>query len=195
MTSLRVIARKHLIVVFFVSVLVLISGYERVPGDEVTAATLQLPRDAVQTSEIVLGYRQGQAFASPELLVEDEPELYSSPEHLKLNQWALAGVWAITGNCARLESTIGQVTFRFRGRDLHLELGLANDRPPIRFQLLVDGHPPSAQPGVDVTADGHGTVTSRRSYYLVGQQLPAQDHTVEIEFLDDGVEAFAFTTE
>ena len=43
------------------------------------------------------------------------------------------------------------------------------------------------------TPDGSGTVTDQRLYQLVRQSGPIMDHTFEIEFLDPGVQAFAFT--
>ncbi|MGC1305057.1 MAG: hypothetical protein WA840_22025 [Caulobacteraceae bacterium] len=42
-------------------------------------------------------------------------------------------------------------------------------------------------------AGGAGVVEQQRLYQLVRQAGPARDHTFEIEFLDPGVEAYAFT--
>jgi Thioredoxin like C-terminal domain len=36
-------------------------------------------------------------------------------------------------------------------------------------------------------------VTSQRLYQLIRQSGPITDHTFEIQFLDPGVQAFAFT--
>ena len=46
--------------------------------------------------------------------------------------------------------------------------------------------------GVDAD-DGSGTVREPRLYQLIRQPGPIVDRTFEIEFLDAGVEAFAFT--
>jgi hypothetical protein len=46
---------------------------------------------------------------------------------------------------------------------------------------------------MDVSAAGEGVVTTQRLYQLVRQQGAVADHTFEIEFLDAGAEAFAFT--
>ncbi len=40
---------------------------------------------------------------------------------------------------------------------------------------------------------GYGTVTEQRLYQLIRQPSPIADRQFEIEFLDPGVEAFAFT--
>lgn len=57
---------------------------------------------------------------------------------------------------------------------------------------MLDGKAPGADHGLDIDAKGNGTVTGQRLYQLVRQQGP-QDRTFQIEFLDPGVQAFAFT--
>jgi hypothetical protein len=59
--------------------------------------------------------------------------------------------------------------------------------------VLIDGQPPGASYGVDVDEQGTGTVTEQRLYQLIRQQQPIADRQFEIEFLDSGVEAYAFT--
>ena len=80
----------------------------------------------------------------------------------------------------------------FRCRDLHLVLGPSADGNPVRFRDTIDGKTPRPQ-GVDVDADGNGTVTDQRLYQLIRQSGPIADHVFKIEFLDQGVQAFAFT--
>ena len=72
-------------------------------------------------------------------------------------------------------------------------LGPAADGKPVRYRVTIDGKPPGDDHGVDATADGTGTVTDQRLYQLVRQKGAVSDHTFEIEFLDPGVQAFAFT--
>jgi hypothetical protein len=63
----------------------------------------------------------------------------------------------------------------------------------VRFRVLIDGQPPRAAHGVDVDDQGNGTLTQQRLYQLIRQPQPITDRLFEIEFLDSGVEAFAFT--
>jgi len=44
-----------------------------------------------------------------------------------------------------------------------------------------------------VDAQGNGTVTEQRLHQLIRQPKPILDRRFEIEFLDSGMEAFAFT--
>ena len=64
---------------------------------------------------------------------------------------------------------------------------------PVRFRITVDGDAPGADAGVDVKPDGTGVVQEQRLYQLVRQKADVRDRTFRIEFLDPGVEAFAFT--
>jgi len=45
----------------------------------------------------------------------------------------------------------------------------------------------------DISADGDGVVTDQRLYQLIRQSDNQGDHTFSIEFLDNGVTAYAFT--
>ncbi len=67
------------------------------------------------------------------------------------------------------------------------------DGKPVRFRVLIDGQPPGASAGGDVGADGSGTVDEHRLYQLIRQSGDVGERTFEIEFLDPGVHAYAFT--
>lgn len=59
--------------------------------------------------------------------------------------------------------------------------------------MLLDGESAGTVHGVDVDADGNGTLVRQRMYQLVRQAGPIVNRRVEIEFLDDGAETFCFT--
>jgi hypothetical protein len=63
----------------------------------------------------------------------------------------------------------------------------------VRFRVLLDGGSAGPAHGVDVDADGHGTVVQQRMYQLIRQPGPIRDCRFDIEFLDAGAEAFCFT--
>jgi hypothetical protein len=62
-----------------------------------------------------------------------------------------------------------------------------------RFRVLIDRRPPAPAHGVDVDEQGNGTLSEPRLYQLIRQPAPIVDRQFEIEFLDSGVEMFAFT--
>jgi hypothetical protein len=124
-----------------------------------------------------------------------EQRAYAVPTRLDINQWALAGNWTMHGQATALNAAPGRIAYRFHARDLHLVMGgsPAMRGTPVRFRVRLDGQPPGAAHGLDVDAEGNGTVREQRLYQLVRQPQSIADRTFEIEFLDPGVEAFAFT--
>jgi len=112
---------------------------------------------------------------------------------LRLNQWALSGDWTVETGAILLKQANGRIAYRFHARDLHLVMGPAARGASVRFRVLIDGQPAGAAHGVDVDEHGNGTTTAQRLYQLIRQPQPIVDRLFEIEFLDAGVEAFAFT--
>jgi hypothetical protein len=87
----------------------------------------------------------------------------------------------------------GRLSFRFRARDVNLVMGPADGREPIRFQVRLDGGPPGTAGGVDVDERGEGVAADRRLYQLVRLPGDVDERTVEITFLERGVEAYVVT--
>ena len=145
-----------------------------------------------KSPETYIGYNRDDNFVSPGGIVEDENHLYDSADP-KLNQWSLSGDWLVSGERATLNSDSGKITYRFHARDLHLVLGPAADGKPIQFRVTIDGQAPGEDHGADTDADGHGVVSGQRLYQLIRQSGAIKDRTFEIQFLDPGVHAYAFT--
>jgi hypothetical protein len=147
----------------------------------------------LRSPETYIGYFRAKNFASPVDEVADKPHSYSAPAKPALNQWGLTGNWTVDHEHATLGRAAGGIVYRFHARDLHLVLGPGKDGKPVRFRVSIDGAAPGADHGVDVAPDGSGVVTEQRLYQLVRQTGKVDDRTFTIEFLDPGVQAFAFT--
>ena len=147
----------------------------------------------LRSSETYIGYDKASNFASSGGIREDARSLYRAPSALALNHWSLSGDWTVGGEFATLNAASGTVSHRFHARDLHLVLGPSVQGQPVRFRITIDGKPPGADHGTDVDADGFGSVRDERLYQLVRQAGPVTERTFEIEFLDAGVHAYAFT--
>lgn len=156
-------------------------------------AQVAADEDNLRSSETYIGYRQSENFASPGGIRQDAPNLYQAMPELPLNRWSLAGDWTVGGEFAALNGTSGNITYRFHARDLHLALGASTHGQPVRFRIRIDGAPPDADHGFDVDSEGWGSVREERLYQLVRQAGPVAERTFEIEFLDPGVRAYAFT--
>jgi thiol-disulfide isomerase/thioredoxin len=132
---------------------------------------------------------------SPETyLGSDRGENRVSPEaRVRLNQWALGGDWTVGRQAAVLEKANGRIVYRFHARDLNLVMAPGMGGRPVRFRVLIDGHPPGPAHGVDVDEQGDGAVLEPRMYQLIRQPGPIADRQFEIQFLDPGVQVFVFT--
>ena len=162
----------------------------RPTGDGIEAP----PNDEFPWSpETYIGYARAEHFASPEHVAQNRVATYSVPASPGLDEWGLGGSWNVGAEHAVLAAAPGRIRFRFRGRDVHLVLGPPPNGTPVRFKVTVDGAPPGADHGADVDADGTGEVRRPRLYQLIRLREPAEGRTVEIEFLDPGVQAFVFT--
>ncbi|MEO8018783.1 MAG: cytochrome c biogenesis protein DipZ [Pseudomonadota bacterium] len=147
----------------------------------------------VASPETYLGFERAENFSSPGSFGRDVVKAYALPASLSLNQWALAGRWQVTKERARLDAAPGKIAFRFRARDLHLVLGPGAQGKAIRFRVTLDGKAPQRDHGMDIDANGTGTVREQRLYQLIRQTGEVQEREFTIEFLDANVEAYSFT--
>jgi hypothetical protein len=148
---------------------------------------------SLKSPENYLGYERTENFASRGGALLDERREYAAPAPLRLNHWALSGDWTLEQEAIVLNEANGRIAYRFEARDVHLVMGPAARGTSVRFGVLIDGQVPGTAHGIDVDEQGNGTVSEQRLYQLIRQPKPIVDRHFEIEFLDSGVEAFAFT--
>lgn len=162
---------------------------------QVSAAGVQASPDMsdVRSPETYVGYERQQNFLSPEKIKRYAPASYSTPGRMEVNNCGLDGKWNVENERATSTSAPGKIVFRFHARDLHLVLGPGKNGKPVRFRMLLDGLTPGDDRGVDVDTQGEGAVKEYRLYQLIRQKGKVEDRTFQIEFLDPGVQAFAFT--
>jgi hypothetical protein len=161
----------------------------------VDAVGVEAPADwaNLKSPENYLGYDRTENFASPRGAELDRRRRYAAPARLALNQWALAGEWTMAGkrplgtvltvgSCIAFTRATCIWSWDRRGRALE-----------VAFRVTIDGQPPGSAHGGDVDGGGNGTVFEQRLYQLIRQPMAIVDRQFEIEFLDAGVETFAFT--
>lgn len=154
---------------------------------------MQPDSDNLLSAETYVGYARAENFITPDGLIHDRSHRYESPASLALNQWALAGIWTVGPEDAQLNRAGGKIAFRFHARDLHLVLSPGMNAGPVRFRVRIDGHAPGDLHGDDADTSGIGAIAEHRLYQLVRQRNGVGEHTFEIEFLDAGARAYAFT--
>lgn len=170
------------------------AGVQNVPTGLVdpraTGVGVAADEASLQSPETYVGYERRENFVSPER-ARNVSTAFSSPASLDTNQWSLTGQWTVGAESASLDRAHGTIRFRFHARDLHLVLGPGASGQPVRFRVTIDGRAPGDTHGMDVDAAGNGVVREQRLYQLV--RGGAGDRTFEVEFLDPGAQAFAFT--
>ncbi|HTJ89693.1 MAG TPA: thioredoxin family protein [Acidocella sp.] len=147
----------------------------------------------LRSPENYLGYDRTENFSSAGGPVLGKSHSYVAPMQLALNQWALAGEWTIESGFAAPDAAGGRIAYRFHARDLHLVMGSSDPSKSVRFRTQLDGSVPGTDHGMDVDAEGWGSVQEPRLYQLVRQSRPIADRTFEIEFFDTGSRAYALT--
>ncbi len=173
------------------------AGREDVPDEPVSVVPDGVEAQAdwatLESPETYTGWAQGARFASPGGAVADRSRSYAEPGSLELNQWALAGEWTIGERAAVLDGADGAIAFRFHARDVNLVLSPPARGEEVAFEVRIDGAPPGDAHGLDVDAQGNGTVTQQRLYQLVREPGSIRDRTFEIRFRSPGVGAYVFT--
>jgi thiol-disulfide isomerase/thioredoxin len=148
--------------------------------------------DNLGSPETYVGFAQAERFASSGGLRDGERASYTTPEELRLNQWALEGEWTVRAQPAVAEDAGGRLSYRFHARDVNLAMA-PPDGGPVRFRVLLDGQPPGAARGEDVDEQGNGTLAEPRLLQLIRQPGRIDDRTFEITFLEPGAQVYVFT--
>ncbi len=160
------------------------------------AVDAQAPTDfsKIRSPETYIGYQRIKGHKMTPEIKRKSTEIYQTPETLNLNEWGLSGKWTIQSQYAELEEAGGKITYRFQARDVHLVLG-SNSNQELRYRVKIDGQPPGADHGVDVNPQGEGSIREHRLYQLIRIKdvNDIKTRTFEIEFLDPGTRAYAFT--
>jgi hypothetical protein len=64
---------------------------------------------------------------------------------------------------------------------------------PVRFRVKIDGQSAGSESRRGYRRAREGKITDQRLYQLIRQKNAIEDRTFEIEFLDPGAQAYAFT--
>ena len=144
----------------------------------VDARGLEAPADwaSLRSPENYTGYERTEGFASPGGAVPGKPHVYTVPERLGLNQWALAGDWTMEEEATTLNTANGQIACHFHARDLNLVMGPAAPGTPcaIPRRSSTDSHP--VRP-TEPTSTATATARSRSSGCTSSSASPAPSPT------------------
>ena len=108
------------------------------------------------------------------------------------NMLYLGGTWSFTPEYAAAAATGDQIEYRYHADDIYF-VASSENAAGTRVKVLLDGQPiPAAMRGADVGADGTALISADRLYSLVSSPTSGT-HTVTIETLGTGLDAYTFT--
>jgi cytochrome c biogenesis protein CcdA/thiol-disulfide isomerase/thioredoxin len=161
------------------------AGSRRLPPPMTARAIM--PSKSLASPETYLDDQRAQGFVQP---LKAGVRGYSGAGTLRLNQFALRGVWSVTDQSSTPIGRTASISGRVQAAHVYLVLTSAGDVPR-KASVLLDGKPISDKlSGADVS---HGVVTVRdqRLYSLVS--LPDdQQHLLTVR-VPPGVSAYDFT--
>lgn len=117
--------------------------------------------------------------------------LVTSGRPIEINEWMYDGKWRTEGDRIVLAEGTGKIYFRFNAAKVNLVM--APTAGGVQAVVKIDGAPvPQPQAGADVK-NGTVMITEPRMYELINLGAQGAEHVIEIEFLNPGAAAYAFT--
>lgn len=152
--------------------------------------TPEQPITINETPETYLGYSRAEHFSSPEAISNNQSSVYSFPEKLSQNDWALQGNWKIMPD--RIVSAEDNVAIKinFHARKVYIVMGNSTNRT-IKVDLLLNGKKIMANKGKNVT-DSSIEVNKYSLYEVIDLDQPSNG-VLEVISQSPGLEVYTFT--
>jgi len=162
-------------------------------GDTAAAQTIDNSGYEIEskTPELYLGYSRIQYLSSPEEIQKDKSALYSSPQTQDESTFSYQGAWII-GEEYSMPEKGSKLILNFDARNVFLVMRPKEKDVSGNISLKLNGKPvPNTVQGEDVIK-GTVQVTKDKLYKLIRLEK-AEKSLLEIEFLDNNIQVFAFT--
>lgn len=163
------------------NIVALLKEAGRAPGGTITKDTPRLTGQQRTTPELYLGYKRLEHLGSPEELLRDEVQTYTSLTPPQVSEFYFERRWIVEGERAVAKEDGANIILRYTGSEAN----------------LVIGPPPGSTGRVRISVDGEvtKTITIEAETLYVMYDTPGEykEHTLKLEFLDAGTSAYAFT--
>jgi cytochrome c biogenesis protein CcdA/thiol-disulfide isomerase/thioredoxin len=156
--------------------------------DEALTIEEAVPITSGQTPELYIGYGRQEAFLSPTPLVIDAAATYTAPDEIPLHRFGVSGRWVFRREHAESLERGNQLTLHFNAKDVYLVL---DSELPGRIRVSLPS-PQLENQSPDIDENGEILIDQASLYHLVSLD-GITEGTVTIEFLDPGLQVFAFT--
>ncbi|RJQ35631.1 cytochrome c biogenesis protein DipZ [Candidatus Parcubacteria bacterium] len=158
--------------------------------EETSVDAVEVDRYGLGSPEIYFGAARNEYFANGSRGRIGEQSL-TVPEDLKQNALYLGGTWNLAEEFAANTSAQAQIQFVYKAKNVYFVAAPTNG--PVKIKVTRDGGQPLGEArGVDVEENGEVTVSEDGLYHLIGDSAYGV-HTIEIEILSPGLEAYTFT--
>lgn len=149
--------------------------------EEISDMTSDVDFRRIGTPETYLGYWRMDHNGNPEALLRDTAQDYTVPAPTKFNNFYFDGNWEIKRQHSVLNEAGGALIYRYRAATVNLVMG-APEGETVRARVFIDG-----------ANKGEIEVTEETLYELFSTPGDYREHELRLEFLDPGVEVYAFT--
>lgn len=139
--------------------------------------------------ESYLGYDRIQFLSSPERIQPDQETVFTSPSSVPVNTFSFEGSWVIGPQYA-MPKKGATLRYHFDATHVYLVMRPRSEGQTARVKILLDGNVYSEE-NTDVS-NGTVQIDTDRLYTLINLQSQ-ESHIIEIQFLDDNADVFAFT--
>ena len=143
-----------------------------------------------KTRETYLGYSRIENFASNEKIEPDKKMKYTLPKNIAVNQVAFEGEWTVGNEYAR-PSQNSKLTLYFEAKEVYLVMRTTDNKPG-RINVVLDNQKVEQINAGEDVINGQLEVTTNRLYKII--KLPVSGtHILNLEFIDNNIEVYAFT--
>lgn len=142
-----------------------------------------------RTPELYLGYGRMGYYAEPAQIKKNTKSSYTLPEEIAINHFAYGGEWTVEEERAMPEKG-GELVLGFDAQNVFLVMRKSDGEGKVKVYL--DGEVIDSNFAGEDVKNGVVTVEKDRLYSLVKLDSEGQ-HYLKLEFLDSGVELYAFT--
>jgi thiol-disulfide isomerase/thioredoxin len=162
---------------------------------EKTETPKEIDYSHIGTPETYLGFNRLEYLGSPESVLNERPQRYSSVREPAQGVFYFDGDWTVRAEYAEPATSGAAIVYRFNASKVHAVFN--GNGADARLRIWLDGAPLSEKNfGADAklgTGESTLTVHDGRMYDLVDLRGEQDTHLLRIEFLDPGVHCYAFT--
>lgn len=161
-------------------------------GSDVSDMKIDNPEYKVTAGsrEMYMGYLRIEYLSSPEKITHNTPGSYTAPIEIPVNTFALSGTWSIGEEYAAPQKG-SRLVLHFDAKDVFLVMRPKNSGTIGSVKLLQNKTAIENGLGKDIK-NSIITVEQNRLYELFKLDMRGT-HIIELEFLDNNVELYAFT--